>query len=432
VNPPPKGQGGMDAYTAIGDIDSPGTLRLAPRGTALWHTSWFNLAPRFGAAWMVNDEPGREMIVRAGAGVFFDTGNRPALSAFNGMGFTTTKSFNNAPLPVSPAQLDFSSVPAPPSTNSLVFVFPSHLQLPYSLQWNIGLERAFGKNQALTISYVGAHGDRLLQEQRKNVSQFNPSFGDVSFFPNGMTSNYQALQIKFNRSISPGVQALASYTWAHALEYGSTDPLYRLTYGNSDLDVRHNFEAAISWDLPKPRKNNLLKYALGSWVLDGRLIARTAFPVTLLGNLFTDPATGDRFYNGVDLIPNRPLYIHGSEYAGGRIINGGPNAVNPAFSLPDGIEQGNAPRNFVRGFNAVQTNVALRREMPIHDRIAVQLQAESFNVLNHPNFGYIDPSLSDVQFGQSTKMLNQSFGPAGSLYQQGGPRSVQFSLKFVF
>jgi hypothetical protein len=70
--------------------------------------------------------------------------------------------------------------------------------------------------------------------------------------------------------------------------------------------------------------------------------------------------------------------------------------------------------------------------MPIHDRIAVQLQAESFNVLNHPNFGYIDPSLSDVQFGQSTKMLNQSFGPAGSLYQQGGPRSVQFSLKFVF
>jgi len=432
VNPPPKGTGGMDAYTAIGNIDSPTTLRLAPRGTPLWNTSWFNLAPRFGAALMVKGDPGQEMIVRAGAGAFFDTGNRPALTAFTGMGFATTTYINNAPLPVNPGQLDFSTVPTPPNTNSTVFAFPSHLQLPYSMQWNIGLEKALGRNQALTISYVGAHGDRLLQEQSRNVSQLNPSFGDVSFFLKGVTSNYQALQIKFQRSISPGAQALASYTWAHSLDFGSTDSLYPLTHGNSDLDVRHNLEAAISWDLPKPRQNLLVKYLLGSWVLDGRLIARTAFPVTLLGNLFSDPATGDRYYNGVNLIPNRPLYLYGSEYAGGRILNGGPNAANPAFSLPDGTSPGNAPRNFVRGFNAVQANVALRREMPIYDRLAAQVQVEAFNVLNHPNFGYIDPSLSHALFGQSTKMLNQSFGPAGSLYQQGGPRSVQFSFKVIF
>jgi Carboxypeptidase regulatory-like domain/TonB-dependent Receptor Plug Domain len=432
VNPPPTGKQGKDAYTAVGDINSPATLRLAPRGTPLWHTGWYNLAPRFGAAWMVRDEPGREMIVRAGGGVFFDTGNQPALSAFNAMGFRTTAYFSNAPVPVTPSKLDFSIVPAPPYTNSTAFAFPSHLQLPYSIQWNIGIEKALGRNQALTISYVGAHGDRLLQEQRRNVSQLNPNFGDVSFFPAGVTSNYQALQTKFQRSISPGVQALASYTWAHSLDYGSTDILYPLTYGNSDLDVRHNLEGAISWDLPKPRKNLLLKYVLGSWGLDGRLIARTAFPVSLLGNLLSDPATGDRHYNGVNLMQNRPLYLYGAEYPGGRIFNGGPGAANPAFSLPDGTAQGNAPRNFVRGFDAVQANVALRREMPIYDRIAVQLQAESFNVLNHPNFGYIDPSLSDALFGRSTKMLNQSFGATGSLYQQGGPRSVQFSLKFLF
>lgn len=432
VNPPPTGERGMDAYTAVGDINSPATLRLAPRGTPLWHTSWYNLAPRFGAAWMVSDEPGREMIVRAGAGVFFDTGNQPALSAFNAAGFTATAYSSNAPVPVTPAQLDFSIVPAPPYTNSTAFAFPSHLQLPYSIQWNIGIEKALGRNQALTLSYVGAHGDRLLQEQRRNVSQLNPGFGVVSFFPNGVTSNYQALQMKFQRSISHGVQALASYTWAHSLDYGSTDPFYPLIYGNSDLDVRHNLEGAISWDLPKPSRNLLLKYVLGNWGLDGRLIARTAFPVTLLGNLFSDPATGDRYYNGVNLLPNRPLYLYGSEYAGGRILNGGPGGASPAFSLPDGTAQGNAPRNLVRGFDAVQVNVALRREMPIYDRLAMQLQAETFNVLNHPNFGYIDPSLSDALFGQSTKMLNQSFGATGSLYQQGGPRSVQFSLKFLF
>jgi TonB-dependent Receptor Plug Domain. len=432
INPPPKGRAGKDAYTAVGDINSPATLRLAPRGSPLWHTSWFNLAPRFGAAWMVKDRPGREMILRAGAGVFFDTGNRAALSAFSGRGFRTTAHLKDISLPVAPAYLDFSNTSTNPALDATTFVFPSHLQLPYSVQWNIGLEKALGKNQALTISYVGARGSRLLQEERKNISQLNPTFSDISFFPNGVTSNYQSLQLKFQRSIAHGVQALASYTWAHSLDYGSTDPLYPLTYGNSDLDVRHNLEGAISWDLPKPGRSRLLRYVFDGWGLDGRLIARTAFPVTLMGNLLSDPATREKYYNGVDLTPNRPLYLYGSQYPGGRIINGGPNATDPAFSLPGGTLEGNAPRNFVRGFNAVQVNAALRREFPIYDRLALQFQAEAFNVLNHPNFGYIDPSLSDALFGQSTKMLNQSFGATGSLYQQGGPRSVQFSFKVTF
>jgi hypothetical protein len=184
--------------------------------------------------------------------------------------------------------------------------------------------------------------------------------------------------------------------------------------------------------MPKSTKNILLKYALGNWGMDGRLIARTAYPVSLLGNLFSDPITGARYYNGVDLIPNRPSYLYGSEYPGGRMINGGPNTINSAFELPDGDTPGNAPRNLVRGFNAVQMNAAIRREMPIYDRLKVQFRAETFNILNHPNFGYIDPSLSDSLFGRSTKMLNQSFGPTGSLYQQGGPRSIQFSFKAIF
>jgi hypothetical protein len=432
VNPPPGASHGIDAYTTRGSIDSPATLSLAPRGTPLWHANWFNLAPRFGAAWMLKNEPGGELILRAGAGVFFDTANRPALGAFSGIGFTTTSYYHDVPVPVTAAQLDLSNLSGPPSAHSLVFAFPSHLQLPYSTQWNLGLEKALGKSQALTISYVGAHGERLLQEQRKNISQLNPNFGDVSFFPNGLTSNYEALQIKFQQSISRGVQALASYTWAHTLDYGSTDPLYPLTYGNSDLDVRHNLEAALSWELPRPMKSSLMKYILGNWVLDGRLIARTAFPVTILGNLLSDPATGDRFYNGVNLIPNRPLYFYSSQFPGGRILNGGPNATNPAFILPDGADPGDAPRNFVRGFNAVQANIGLRREMPIYERIALQLQVDSFNILNHPNFGYVDPSLSHALFGQATEMLNQSFGSDGSLYQQGGPRSVQASIKIIF
>jgi Carboxypeptidase regulatory-like domain/TonB-dependent Receptor Plug Domain len=432
VNPPPQGQQGKDAYTALGDIDSPATLKLEPRGTPLWHTSWYNLAPRLGAAWVANAEPGKELVVRAGGGVFFDTENQPAITAFNGVGFTTTIYLDDAPVPVIPAQLDFSTVSVPPYTNTTVFAFPTHLQLPYSVQWNVGVEKAIRKDQTVTLSYVGASGHRLLQEQRSTVSRFNPNFGDVAYFPGGLTSSYQALQAKFQRSISHGVQALASYTWAHSLDYGSTDPAYPLTRGNSDLDVRHNLEVAVTWDVRKPAENTFLRHVLGNWGVDGRLIARTGFPVTLLGNLFSDPLTGSKYYSSVNLIPDRPMYLYGSEFPGGRMLNGGPNAVNPAFSLPDATDYGNAPRNSLRGFDAVQMNVAARREIHLYDRLNMQFRAETFNILNHPNFGYIDPALTDALFGQSTKILNQSFGATGSLYQQGGPRSLQFELRLTF
>jgi hypothetical protein len=134
----------------------------------------------------------------------------------------------------------------------------------------------------------------------------------------------------------------------------------------------------------------------------------------------------------VDLIPKRPLYLHGDAFPGGRIFNAGVNALNPAFSLPLGDAQGNAPRNLVRGFDAFQENVGVRRAFHLHDALNLQVGMEMFNVTNHPNFGYIDPNLPDLLFGQPTKLLNQSFGTTGSIYQQGGPRSMQISLRLVF
>jgi hypothetical protein len=432
VNPPPKGEHGADAYTVLGDVASPATLHLAPRGTPLWNTSWYNFAPRLGLAWLADPRPDRQLVVRAGGGIFFDTGTQPALRAFNGIGFTASTFSANVPLPVTSSQLDVSAVVAPPYSNTSAFAFPPHLQLPYSIQWDIGVDKSLGKNQAMTLSYVGAGGHRLLQEQRRNVSQVNSDFGDVSYFPLGMTSSYQAFQAKFQRSLAHGVEALSSYTFAHSFDFGSTDPAYSLVYGTSDLDVRHNLEGAVSWDLPKPTRGGFLRKLVGTWAVDGRLIARTGFPVNLSGNFSLDPVTGNTFYSGVNLNPGRPLYLHGSQYPGNRAFNGGQNTDNPAFSLPDGTGAGNAPRNLVRGFSLVQTNIAARRDFHLRDGLNVQVEAETFNLLNHPNFGYIDPYLSDALFGQATKMLNQSFGGTGALYQQGGPRSNQFSIKLIF
>jgi hypothetical protein len=428
VDPAPSG----GAYTARGNVNDPLSLQLDPRGTALWRTAWLNFAPRLGAAWIVGGGSGRQLVVRGGAGIFYDTGTQSALDAFTGVGFSTSAHFLNTPLPATASQRDFSTTVAPPYTNAKVFDFPVHLEPPYSFQWNIGVENALGERQSLTVSYVGSEGRRLLQEQRRDVSAVNPNFGDVFFFRSGVISNYQSLQTKYQRSMSHGIEGIASYTWAHNLDYGSTDPAYPLVRGNSDLDVRQNMEAAATWDSPVP-KNRFFRRILflEGWGTSARLIARTGFPVNLSGNFFFDPDTGLPYYSGVDIIPNRPLYLYGSQYPGGRGFNGGPNATNPVFALPRGTNQGNAPRNFLRGLNDVQANLAIRQTHRIAG-MDVQFKVECFNIFNHPNFGYIDPNLSDLLFGQSTKMLNQSFGTPGALYDQGGPRAVQLSFKVAF
>jgi hypothetical protein len=295
------------------------------------------------------------------------------------------------------------------------------------------MEQALGRNQSVTLSYVGASGRRLLVEQQRNVSALNPDFGDVSYFPSHLTSSFESLQTQFQRSMSRGIEVLASYTWAHSFDYGSSDPFYPLVRGNSDLDIRQNLEGAASWTL-KPQAHRFFRWKRLSegWGFDGRLIARTGFPVNLMGNFSFDQVTGRPYYSGVDLIPGRPLYLHGSQYPGRRMFNGGQNAVDPALALPDAPSPGDAPRNFLRGFPEVQGNFGIRQTYQFWERVSMQLKIEAFNVFNHPNFGYIDPSFSDLLFGQSTKMLDQSFGNAGALYNQGGPRALQVSVKATF
>jgi hypothetical protein len=182
----------------------------------------------------------------------------------------------------------------------------------------------------------------------------------------------------------------------------------------------------MSWDLPALNQDKVVDAILGHWGVDGRFVARTGFPITLEGNLLTDPGTGGQYYGGLNLVPSQPIYLYGPQYPGGRSVN------QAAFSLPTGTNIGNAPRNFVRGLGESQINFAVRREFALHDKVALQFRAEAFNLLNHPNFGVVDYIYTDATFGQALQMLNQSLSTVASQYQQGGPRSMQFALKLVF
>lgn len=433
LNPPPGEANGRTLYTLRGDVNNPSTLSLAPAGTAPWKTSWFNFAPRLGVAWMARNLPGKELVVRVGGGAFFDTGNQVAANGYAAsLGFFASNVTYGTPLPITASQVAFSTDPAAPYTATNIYAFPEHLQLPYSLQWNASLTQAFSQSHSLTVSYVASSGRRLLQQQSRYVNASNSQFGYISYFPNGATSNYQSLQIKYQRSVAHGLQALVSYTWSHSLDYGSTNSSLPLTYGNSDFDVRHNLQGGLTWEIPRYQGSTIASDLLNGWAIDARLNIRTAFPISLTGALLTD-AVGNRYYGNVNYDPSRPVYLYGGQSPGGRVLNGGANnTATPAFSIPTIGSSGNAPRNFVRGFGANQINMALRREFKLYEGLSLQFRAESFNILNHPNFGYINPTLSNALFGQATSMLNQSLSTMSSLYQQGGPRSSQFALKVQF
>ena len=155
--------------------------------------------------------------------------------------------------------------------------FAPHLQLPYTLQWNASIEQALGKSQALTVSYVGSHASRLLQDNAFSTPN-NPN-ATVRFilFENGLTSDYDSLQVQFRRRLSRGLTALASYTWSHCLDYGSPNYDFGYQRGNCDFDVRHNLSAAFSYDLPNVGQNGFVNAVLHHWGIDDRFTARTAF-----------------------------------------------------------------------------------------------------------------------------------------------------------
>jgi len=426
VNPPPRSGFGPLPYTLSGSLSNPSNLSLAPENAPLWKTTWYNIAPRIGLAWTANNTPGHQTVLRAGGGVFFDSGNQTGSLGFGASpGTYSIEELNNVPIPF-PNLASLTLSTSAPYTNTAVYAPYPHLQLPYTLEWSTALEQELGQAQTLTISYVAANGRRLLQENEFSISALNPNFGTIIQYTNGPTSNYQSLQTKFQRSVRRGVQALVSYTWSHALDYGSNFLTIPLQRGNSDFDVRNNFTGGATWELPTVNHGAIVDQLLNGWAVDGHLIARSGFPVNIVGSERLDPASGSLYYGGVNLVPNQPVYTYAKGLPGGREIN------KAAFTLPSTSVVGNAPRNFVRGFGATQVNLAVRREFHLYDKLNLQFRAESFNTLNHPTFGGITTTLTSSTFGQASATLNQSLATTSSLYQMGGPRSMQFALKLQF
>jgi len=439
INPPLKGKNSAnDPFTVVG-LNDLATMTLAPRGTPLYETTYGNVAPRFGLAWQLRATPNWASTLRAGVGMFYDLGQGSLGGVTSFFPYSSSRTFVRSPFPLSPQNVIPPALTTNPPVNSILFADP-HLKLPRTYQWNVALDQSIGSNQILSLTYVAATGRDLLRVT--NIFNPNPNFLSATLTDNSATSDYHALQVKFQRRLSRGLQALASYSWSHSIDNASTDavatnintPLMiadrNVDRGNSDFDIRHSFTTGITYDLPPPGSQKTVRLLLSGWSLNTFVLARSAPPVNVVGGAFL--AAGTLLSPRPNLNSGVPLELQAAQFPGGKIFN------KAAFSPAPTGQQGSFGRNVLRGFAAAQADVGLQRRFHLSERIRLDFRTEFFNILNHPNFGNPINDLTSPLFGRSTQMLANSLGSGGAngglnpLYQIGGPRSIQFALKLQF
>ena len=459
----PASLSGPDFAAVVGfNLADLSNLALAPAGTSPYKTTYGNVAPRIGLAYQVSQNPQWQMVLRGGFGTFYDLATSEAGNLVSPISYPFGSSNyaygipigGTAMFPLTAANAAPAPVAPPNATNSgTLYAFNPQLRLPYTLQWNVAIEQSLGKQQSLTASYVGAAGRRLLQTAV--ISPVNLNLYAANLVTNASTSDYDALQLQFQRQMSHGLQALASYTWSHSIDTASAGSIGNgsndlsalnpnINRGPSDFDIRNAFSMGLTYDVPVHSNNAIAHAVLRGWSVENVVQARSAAPVDVY---YAGLELSNGFQTNVrpNVVSGQPFYLYGPMYPGGKAFNAGAftlPALDPVTGLP--LSQGDLPRNVLRGFGAAQWDFAAHREFPIHESVKLQFRAEMFNLLNHPNFGQPSGMIAlygspNPQFGISTALLGQSLsggslgnGGFSPLYQIGGPRSIQFALKLFF
>ena len=203
-----------------------------------------------------------------------------------------------------------------PSVNGI----DPNIKTPYTVSYNLSLERAITNNMAATVSYVGNGGRHLpitvkpnmvqgLYAPNTNTQQYQPfpDFGGVDIIHFGGDSSYNSLQAKLEKRTSHGLSFLATYTWAHSLTDDS-DPgglqtavgdrdmaliPYSQEWTNSPYDVRHRVTLNGNYQLPFGKGRAFLNQSrwedeiIGGWSTSLTFAAQTGTPFSVSPDIST-------------------------------------------------------------------------------------------------------------------------------------------------
>lgn len=436
----------------------------------VWHKDTNNFAPRIGFSWDVLGT--QKLVLRGGGGFFFDRiwNNlfenirfNPPFFSFASLGYFAGAS------PVGP--LETPGVYAAPFTNTQIFQAyaalpaPRHMDqnlvTPYTQQLNLGIQWGFAKDYVLEINgaYTGGreltgvldintyNGRTACSSTRAACTaaftagdiptatfssrRVNSSFAGDNFRTNGFNSSYSGLQVIVRKNFGKGLQFSGNYTWSHTIDTVSdafnnargavlrpTDNFnIALDRGNADFDIRHRVVWSGYYELPFFKENRWL----GGWSTSGILVLQKGVPIPIQNG--TTSGGGDTNRDGY--ATDRPVitgdpYVSGGSPADGWLTTGAfssyvcPTTVN--FGLWCDSPTG---RNTLRGPGLVNTDFGLGKKFKLNERLALQFQANFFNLFNHPNFGVPSGNRNGGTFGRST-------------YVFGNPRVTQLALRLDF
>ena len=400
---------------AVDQVSDPAKLTLTTPGSPLWKTTFTNFAPRASFAYDIGKKNSNDLVLRGGVGVAYDVGQD-----FSGDVFA-------------------DSIPFLSTTGSgaMPFLaFDPSLKLPYTVNWNFSLQKTVGDRQSISAAYVGASGNRLWHTE--TLFDQNPSFPFLRLVTNRGSSDYRALQLMFERPFTEGLETRVSYTWARSLDnvgydsaarviVSSADPAF--DRGPSDSDIRHYLAGYVSYSLPAPVATGAGNKLFRNWVVDSVFNARSSRPLNVA---YMIPTPYGVAYLRPDVVDGALLYLTDASAPGGWRLN------PAAFVVPADQSQGDLGRNSLRGFPLYQIDLALRRKFSFTEYLALQFQADAYNVFNHTNFedplGNALVVNSNQAFGESTSLAGRSLRGGGfsSFYSFGGARTMRFSVKFLF
>ncbi len=255
---------------------------------------------------------------------------------------------------------------------------------------------------------------------------------------NTATSNYNGLQTRYNaRLLNNSLSVGAAYTWSKTIDDASEIFAFDIASANaqnpfcinrcerslSQIDRRNAFSANFIYEMPwfKEQKG-FVGHLLGGWQLNGVFVLVSGEPYTPgqffngsvigLGNTYL--TSGDRPFIGnpkadprlvgisqtdAFLIFGAPLTNPNGFYSFNEInLNGNfvpvtPQQVHFIVNLPGaakifGTPFGDSTRNSLFGPRLNQLNMGLFKHIKLKERLQLELRAEAYNVLNHPNPGY--------------------------------------------
>jgi len=436
---------------------------------SLAYTDYNNFAPRIGFAW----RGPRRLVLRGGYGWFY-----------SGTILENIRTGLNATFPFA-ATYQFSRVATNPNYLTLENPWPLslgggslsgtntsagyqlHPQVAYMQNYNLTIEHDIGRGDVVEIGYLGSKGTHLaraydVNQPYRTVANYMaggafpmpyPALSTISYWDFGSNSIYNAGQIMFRRRGTGGFFYRLAYTYSKSIDNasqfgtGASNGGYggaiaarnlRLERARSDFDRGHVFTAIFNYVLPVghgklllPNRGRIANGIFGGWQLAATITAATGQAFTVKDSS-TNAGIGEsdrpnRIASGKDITGNgrRGLDYPWFDPAAFVHTTGCASRTNCAPDqygfLP--FAPGNSGRNILDGPGMFYTNGNLMKNFHLGERRSIQARCEVFNVFNKPNF-----KLPNRNFNQTAAGMISDVQGVG----RGGPRTIQFALKYIF